>query len=312
MKNNLLDTMKTTLVRTFGKTKLKVSKRSPEILLVMGGIGVVTSTVMACRATLQLDDILEEKRKKVEEIHAHVEKYGYSEDYSEKDEQQELTVTYVKTGLAIAKLYAPAAFLGLASLSCIVASHGIMMKRNSSLAAAYAAVDQAFKAYRKRTAERVGEDVEKEIRYGIKTEEVEEKTTTKNGKEKVEKKTVSTFDPNNLNEFSVIFDDGCIGYTKDPEYNKKFLLLKQAQANEKLKAQGYLFLNDVYKMLGFKPTKAGHVVGWLYDEKHQVGPDYVDFGLFNMENEASRRFINGLERNVILDFNVYGNIYELL
>ena len=83
-------------------------------------------------------------------------------------------------------------------------------------------------------------------------------------------------------------------------------------ANQKLQTQGYLFLNDVYKMLGFKPTKAGHVVGWIYDEKHPIGDNYVDFGIYDIENEATRRFMNGLEQNVILDFNVDGNIYDLL
>lgn len=312
MKNNLLSTIKTTVTKTYHTTKFQTKKNSPEIFMVVGIGGVIGSTVMACKATMKLDETLKEKRDRIQEIHDFVDEHGYSEEYTEKDMQQELTVTYVKGGLEVAKLYAPAVMLGVASISCIIGSHYILRKRNAALAAAYAAIDQGFKEYRKRVAERFGDEVEKEIRYGVKSEEIEEKKTAKNGKEKIEKKTVKSFDPNNLSEFAVVYDSGCIGWTKDPEYNKTFLKKQQAFANQKLKTQGYLFLNDVYKMLGFKPTKAGHVVGWIYDEKHPVGDNYVDFGIYDIENEATRRFMNGLEQNVILDFNVDGNIYDLL
>lgn len=312
MKNNLLSTIKTTVTKTYHTTKIQTKKHSPEIFMIVGIGGVIGSTVMACKATMKLDETLKKKRDRIQEIHDFVDEHGYSEDYTEKDMQQELTVTYVKGGLEVVKLYAPAVMLGAASISCIIGSHYILRKRNAALAAAYAAIDQGFKEYRKRVAERFGDEVEKEIRYGVKSEEIEEKKTTKNGKEKVEKKTVKSFDPNNLSEFAVVYDSGCIGWTKDPEYNKTFLKKQQAFANQKLKTQGYLFLNDVYKMLGFKPTKAGHVVGWIYDEKHPVGDNYVDFGIYDIENEATRRFMNGLEQNVILDFNVDGNIYDLL
>lgn len=312
MKNSLLSTIKTTVVKTYHTTKFKTKKHSPEIFMIFGICGVVGSTVLACKATMKLDETLKEKRDRIREIHDFVDEHGYSEEYTEKDMQQELTVTYIKGGLAVAKLYAPAVFLGVASISCIIGSHYILKKRNAALAAAYAAIDQGFKEYRKRVAERFGDEVEKEIRYGVKSQEIEEKKTTKSGKEKIEKKTVKSFDPNNLSEFAVVYDSGCIGWTKDPEYNKTFLKNQQAVANKKLQTQRYLFLNDVYKMLGFKPTKAGHVVGWIYDEKHPIGDNYVDFGIYDIENEATRRFMNGLEQNVILDFNVDGNIYDLL
>ena len=59
-------------------------------------------------------------------------------------------------------------------------------------------------------------------------------------------------------------------------------------------------------MLGFPPIKAGQVVGWLYDCKNPnfKGDDFVDFGIFNVDYEPNRDFVNGYERNIILDFNV--------
>ena len=65
-------------------------------------------------------------------------------------------------------------------------------------------------------------------------------------------------------------------------------------------------------MLGIPKTKAGQVVGWVYDPEHPVGDNYVDFGLFDLDRERVRRFVNGDERNILLDFNVDGNIWELM
>ena len=91
-----------------------------------------------------------------------------------------------------------------------------------------------------------------------------------------------------------------------------FLFKQQNYANDTLKARGYLFLNEVYDMLGIPRTKAGQVVGWIYDEKHPIGDNFVDFGIVDVNNERSRAFMNGYERSIILDFNVDGNILDLI
>jgi hypothetical protein len=94
-------------------------------------------------------------------------------------------------------------------------------------------------------------------------------------------------------------NDRSVCWSKSPELNKYFLLQQQNYANEKLKHRGYLFLNEVYDMLGL-PN-----VGWVYDERHPIGDNYVDFGLFNNSN-----FVNGLENSVLLKFNVDRNIFD--
>ena len=94
--------------------------------------------------------------------------------------------------------------------------------------------------------------------------------------------------------------------------NRFFLLRQQDQANERLKARGYLFLNDVYEMLGIPKTKAGQIVGWVYDTNMPNGDNYVDFGIFNAYSEQARDFVNGYERTILLDFNVDGNILDLI
>ena len=103
------------------------------------------------------------------------------------------------------------------------------------------------------------------------------------------------------------FNDRCLGWNKDPEYNKHFLLSQQNYANELLKARGYIFLNQIYDLLGLPRTRAGQVVGWIYDVNNPLGDNFIDFGLYNNYNED---FINDYTESVLLDFNVDGMILD--
>ena len=206
-------------------------------------------------------------------------------------------------------MYAPAAILGVGSILCIVKSHDILTKRNAALAAAYTAVDKGFKEYRGRLIERFGEDLDRELRYNIRSKEIQETVIDENGEEKTITKTVQVAEPTEHNPYTKCFDEWCTGWNKDAEMNQVFLKRQQDYANEKLKAKGYLFLNEVYEMLGIPKTKLGHVVGWVYDEEN---PNKVDFGVYNIHKEANRDFVNGRERSVWLDFNPDGNIMDMI
>ena len=173
-------------------------------------------------------------------------------------------------------------------------------------------ISKGFKEYRGRVVERFGEELDKELKYNIKAKKVEETVVDKNGKEKTVEKTVNVADPNLYSEYARFFDDGCNGWTKDSEYNLFFLKQQQAWANDILKERGHLFLNEVYDMLGIPRTKAGQVVGWIYDEKNPVGDNFVDFGIYDYNRPKCRDFVNGYERTILLDFNVDGNIWDLM
>lgn len=296
--------------RTFHKAGFQLKKHSPEILVVTGVIGVVTSAVLACKATRKLDSVLEESKEQIDKIKDYIEEEGYSEEYTEKDASKDLTITYTQSALKIAKLYGPSVILGAASIGAIFGGLNILRKRNVALAAAYTAVDKGFKDYRNRVIERFGKELDKELKYNIKSDTVEVTELDEDGNEKTSKVTVNTVDPNELSEFARFYDDGCTGWTKDPELNLVFLKKQQCWANDLLKSRGWLTLNEVYDMLGITRTAAGMVVGWIYDKKHPVGDNFVDFGIYDINNEANRRFVNGLERTILLDFNVDGNIYD--
>ena len=299
--------------RSFHRMGLKLKKHSPEILVGAGIAGVVTSTVMACKATTKIDEILTEQKENIEKTKQYVEEHGYSDKYTEEDHKKDLTIFYSRSVVALVKLYAPSVVLGTASIAMIIGGHNVLRKRNVALAAAYATVEKGFKEYRGRVVERFGEQLDKELKYNIKSKELEEATVDeKTGKEKIEKKTVNVADPSAYSDYARFFDDGCAGWTKDPEFNLMFVKDQQRYANDLLKTKGHLFLNEVYDMLGLPRTKAGQVVGWIYDEKHPVGDNFVDFGIYDLYNEKKRDFVNGYERTILLDFNVDGNILDLI
>lgn len=300
------------LTRTFNRTGLKLKKHSPEILLAAGVVGVVASGVMACKATLKVEEIIDDAKHKIDTIHEVSADPTMAEKYSEEDSKKDLAIVYTQTAVKLVKLYGPSVALAGVSLGCIIGSNRILNKRNVALAAAYATVDKGFKEYRGRVIERFGKELDKELKYGIKAKEIEEVSVDEKGKEVSTKSTVEVMDPNSYSPYSIIFDDGNTGWDPDPELTKYFLIQQQNWANDRLKAKGHLFLNEVYDMLGAKRTKAGAQVGWVYDEKNPVGDNYVDFGIFDIYNPKSRDFVNGYEKVIVLDFNVDGVILDLI
>lgn len=299
------------VARTASRVGFKLKKHSPEILVVAGVVGVVASTVMACKATLKVNEVLDDTSADIEKIHAAVEA-GHTEagaEYDEAEGKKELAIVYAQSGVKFAKLYGPAVVLGAVSVGCIVASHRILSKRNVALAAAFASVDRGFKEYRGRVIERFGEELDRELKYNIKAKEVDEKVVDENGEEKIVKKTVQVGEPER-SPYTKCFDEYCINWTKNAEDNLTFLLCQQNHANDRLQAKGHLFLNDVYEMLGLPKTKAGQVIGWYWIKgKHE---SVIDFGIFDLYNEQKRDFVNGREKSIWLDFNPDGNILDYI
>lgn len=295
---------------TFGKAGLKIKKHNHEILIVAGIVGTVASTIMACKATTKLSVILEESKKDIENIHKCEADETLAEKYSKDDAKKDLAIVYAQTGIKLAKLYAPSAVLGVLSITSIVASHNILKKRNVALAAAYTTVDKAFKEYRNRVIERFGNEVDKELRYNIKSKKFEDVVVdSENGKEKKVKATVNVASPTE-NDYSRFFDETCLNYENNNDYNLMYLRSQQALANDRLKADGFLFLSDVYDALGIKRTKMSQTVGWIYNpEGNENGDNYVDFGILETNRETED---GGYKRAILLEFNVDGPILELI
>ena len=292
----------------FNKVGFELKKHSPEILVVTGVIGGVAGAVLACKATTKASEVLKKTKEDVAQVNECLEHpENLPEPYTAEDGKKDLRIIYTKTGLQLVKLYAPSVVIGGLSIAAILGGAKIFKQRNVALAAAYTTIDSSFKDYRKRVIDRFGEDLDKELKYNIKTKEVEETIVDEKGKEKKVKKTIKVVE-GGPSEYAKFFDVGQTGWQKDPEHNLWYLRQKQNWANELLRQQGFLFLNDVYEMLGIPKTAAGQIVGWLYDEGD--GDHHVDFGIYNTNSPSNRDFINGYNPTILLDFNVDGPIYN--
>lgn len=287
------------------KTVMKLKKHSPEIFVVAGIAGTVVSAVLACEATTKVAEILDETKGTLDTIHEGMETGAINgQEYTTEDGKKDTVVVYAQTGMKLAKLYAPAIILGTLSITSILASNNILRKRNVALGAAYAAIDKSFKEYRGRVIERFGEQVDTELKYGIKAKKFEEiEVDPETGKEKKVEKTVMVADPNLQSDYAVYFDSKSRNYETNPDYNRMFLKAQQAFANDKLQTRGHLFLNEVLDDLDLPRTPAGQIVGWTKD-----GPDgYVNFRIVEVERETED---GRHEPALLLDFNVEGNIWE--
>jgi len=304
---NKLAVIKSVVKKTVISKGFLLKKHSPEILIIVGSIGLFTSGILAYKATLKIDSLVDEAQDNLKRI-----KDGKDgiENYTSIDAQKDTAIVYVQTGVKIAKAIAPAVILGVVSVSCILGAHNIMKGRNLALAAAYKALDGSFRDYRRRVRDELGPIKDREYKTGIREETVTEMEKDAKGKERAVTKKINRLDPNQYSSYARYFNEECEGrWNKTPEYNLIFLKTQQNFANDMLQVQGHLFLNEVYDMLGIERSKAGAVVGWVMDKGND---NFVDFGLFDIDSKSAQDFINGRTDSVLLDFNVDGVIYDLI
>lgn len=291
------------LVASLGRQSLVLQKNAPTILFGTGVVSMIGSTVLACRATLKMDDILEETQTEVKRAKETELKHRETGRYTEEDRIQDTRILYVKAGFVIAKEYAPAVIIGAAGIFMLTKSHNILVERNNALAAAYVALDKGFREYRSRVREKYGEEVDQQLRYNTENVQIEDEQ----GRKK-EVARVSFDDTPSI--YARFFDPLNANWSPNPEYSLYFLHCQQMHANNILNGRGHLFLNEVYRMLGMEESKQGQVVGWIRGKHH--GEGYVDFGVFHGKTQVARDFVNGAEGSILLDFNVDGPILNAL
>lgn len=293
--------------KALGKIKLGAIKHSPEILIVSGIAGLIGAGILACRATTKVQKILDKKNEQLEDVAL----VGIQDGYTEEDAMKDRLIIKSKCALKIAGLYAPAVGVATASVISILAGHNILRRRAAALAAAYATVESSFNEYRKRVAERFGEDVDNELKFGVKAKQITETITDENGKEKHVKKTVNAAnDKLGGSPYAFIFDKQTSPavYEDDTDFMLLRLRHEQQYANDVLATRGYLSLNEVLERLGLKTSKMGQIVGWAYDYDNPSGDNFVDFGIKELDVDT----IDGAEKKIVLDFNCQGNILDLI
>lgn len=279
------------VTRLAGRAGLVLSKHAPTILTAAGTAGFIGTTILASKATLKVEETISEETALLVKVHeAH--EAGKLED---KDALHDKVILYTRMTTKLAKLYAPALILGAASIVSLATGHGIMLKRNASLAAAYAAVDQAFKTYKKKVESKFGKDAVIDALVSTAEEDL-----TKN---ELTMEAIAAVD--GVSPYGVIFDETNNNWSADEDLSMLHLKCQQQYANDILQTRGHIFLNEVYKMLGFPHTPAGAVTGWVKGN----GDDFVDFnifeGTFEGEDEKGRTVTKWA-----LDFNVDGVMYD--
>lgn len=282
-----------------GRQVLTFKKHSPTIFFVAGIAGVIGTVVLASRATLKLDEVLEETNERLDDIR----EAGEANDpnYDANDQLQDKVYVYTQAVTKITVLYAPAVALGLLSIGALTGSHIVLTKRNMAVTAAYAALDKGFREYRQRIADKYGAEKEREFRY-----DTEDKTIVEETETGPVTKTVTRVKHGSI--YSRLFDQTNINWCPTPGYNRNFISTQQNYANDLLRDRGHVLLNDVYDMLGMERSKEGCVVGWVLDGGNS--DNYIDFGVFEGDRERGMRFVMGTEMSIWLDFNVDGVVYD--
>ena len=311
MKNNWLSKVSTSAARFAGKAEFTIKKNSPEILLGAGIVGFVGTIVLACRATCRADEVLEFHRRKIKDIEdakeiADADPEGEM-SYDIEIYRQDKAIRYLKTTGSLAKLYAPTVAVGTLSLACILTSRNIMQKRYLGVVAAYNGLSAAFEEYRKRVRDEYGEGLDKHFRYGTTYDELpvyDENGKKTKEKEKVEKTETEMVVPND--DTCRFFDSSNPNWDKNPTFSMMWLRGQQNILNDILHTRGHVFLNEVYDALGFPHTPQGAVLGWIDGE----GDNCIDFGLYDPNKENVRRFVNGVDNVIMLEFNHDGVIWD--
>lgn len=294
------------------KTKLGIKKHSPEILVTAGiGTGIVAA-IVACKQTIKANDIIAEARKSLQNIEDVKELAANNEvEYTEENEQEDRKTIGMQVAVDMVKTYALPVGLGVLSITCILAGHHILKKRNVALAAAYSALSTDFMNYRKRVVDKYGKDVDFMLKNGLEKQIIANQVIDpETGEVKETKEEVLTYEGDKLSQYARVFDEvGSTQWTPSADHNRAFLLMEQNYFNERIRTRGYIFLNEVYERLGFRPTKAGSVVGWVYQNADYEG---IDFGIFTAHTQKAAEFLEGTEPSIILDFNVQGDILSLV
>lgn len=303
-----LENARNSLTQSFGRGKLMVRKYSPEILLGLGILGLVGAGVAAVIATRKLEPILEDHEDAIETLEAEAHNISVMSGKEGEAVLKLKSMVYVHTALELIKLYGPSVGIGAASIAAILASHGIMANRQVALIAAYNMVNETLKVYRARVREELGEETDKMIAHGF--EESEEKDVDPETGKKVTRKVFNP-NPKYRSIYATYFDDTSTAFNTQHILNLTFLEHQQNYANDRLKIEGILFLNDVLRSLGLPITKAGQICGWVYSKDEEGNETKIDFGMMCPENQSGR----SLDRPcpaISLDFNVQGIILELI
>lgn len=233
---------KPNVTKFLNTAKHVMKKRSPEILTGIGIAGMISTVVLAVKATPKAMELIEEE--KLNRI---------PEDYEpEKDPKPEGLTTLETVKLAW-KPYIPAAITGVASIACIIGANSVHVRRNAALATAYQLSTTALSDYREKVVETIGEKKEATVR------------------DKVAKKKIEDNQPSNSTIImtgkgnTLIYDSHSDRYFRSDidKIRNAVLELNERMVNGN---EMYISLNEFYDEIGLNHTDVGDSIGWRIDK----------------------------------------------
>lgn len=273
----------------------KAVKHAPAICVGVGACGVAIGAGLIAKATYDHKEEIEESINNIEVTKE------WTTESSEKERKKEIARSYVKCAKSLTRIYLPGSTCMCAGLCSILFGHRILSMRYAAVIAAYESVNKSYKGYRANIREKYGKDEDIETAYDLKAEKLNDETVY------VPKDDIFIPD-RDLSDFAVFFGSGYstlidsdTNPTNDPERNREILRDIEQAANDIFNQQGYLFLSDVYLMLGMLYKYPPDGIGWVKGR----GDDFVSFGIFDVRNANA---ISGDEDIFLLDFNHDGYI----
>lgn len=315
-----ISNVKSLALNSLGRTGLVLQKNSPEIMLGVGVVGIVVGTVLACKATLKVEKVIQETKETLDKIKLVKEtseeltkgdNYELAEPvYTAQDAQRDTAIVYVRTGVELARLYMPAILVTGVSIALIVGSHNLLSRRNAALAAAFKLVNESFNKYRERVRETYGDEADQKLRFG----EKEIKVLETNAKGKEVEKTKKVLGTESSSPYSFVFDERATQFKRSYDHNLTLLRSFERYANDRLNYRGHVFMNEILDDLGLERTSVGAIVGWVkgYNPHNPDNDKYISFGLEDPVNEEKRDAREAMEQPFYLNFNVDGNVWDLI
>lgn len=276
----------------------QLKKHLPEILVGGGVVSIAGGTVLACRATLKAESILNE------EIPLCV---------TEKEAKKEA----IRKGGKVAVAYLPAAGLLVGGTGMLVAAKSIEHRRVVAALGAYSSLQTMFETYRERVISEHGEDADKRALEGKTLEKLEMEEESEEGKKpKKKKQDIFVKEFEDEDPFHRLFDETTSPHEwrNNLDENRFFLECQQKALNIKLKHTGRVFLNDVYEALGLPYLPIGQFVGWVSDDIEGSKDGYIDFGIdysyLRSEIEAAQMEGRNPEPSIWINLNPDGEVWS--
>lgn len=289
------------VLNRMGNVGLKAQKYLPEIAMGVGTAFTIFGTVRCCKDTLKLESIVDNAKEELDDIHTSRE----TEVIDDQQAKVETTKVYLKTVGRIGRNYANGAGMVIFGLSSMLYGFGVLNGRYVGTVVYAKGLEKAYNKLEQGVLNKYGKDIRDELIHGVTRDDVEYEEIDDEGNSKTRKVKKTHVIPEDYSGYAILFDSSNPNWEKNAAYNLMWLRGIENYMNDLLKTRGHVLLNDVYDALGYPRTPDGAIRGWIYDRDSDS--EYISFGIDWEDGEkkpAVRNFLNGLEPNVILEFNL--------